>query len=405
MPAVPESVIHVARRHNEPVVVQTLRSTVAAVLAYVAALHLTTDRAPLLAPLTALLVVQVTLYATLTNGLRRMVAVIAGVLIAAGFSELVGLSWWSLGLLILASLVLGHLLRVDEYVPEVAISGMLVLGVTHVTETARGRVGETVIGAVVGMLLNLFLAPPVFVQPASEAIEALAGRMRDLLLDIGGRTHRMTRPETVGWLHEARRLDQDIVRVDVELSRAEESLRLNPRVRQGELARLVLRSGLDTLEICAVVLRTLCRSLADLAVDREGRQDRVYPDEVAAPLCDLLEQLATAVDGFGRLITAQVSASAEQAEEELAQALLDGRAARERISRLLVAEMERRPDRWQLQGALLANIDRLLDELDVERRSQMLAEALDRHHRERRERQASRALLDRVRGGRRQHPG
>ena len=37
------------------------------------------------------------------------------------------LTWWSLGLLIVAALAVGHLVRVDEYVPEVAISAMLVL--------------------------------------------------------------------------------------------------------------------------------------------------------------------------------------------------------------------------------------------------------------------------------------
>ncbi|WP_377268172.1 aromatic acid exporter family protein [Peterkaempfera sp. SMS 1(5)a] len=398
MPPVAESVIEVARRHNEPVVVQTVRATVAAMLAYQAALWLTSDPAPLLAPLTALLVVQVTLYATLTNGVRRVVSVVAGVLLAVGFSDLVGLSWWSLGLLILASLVLGHVIRVDEYVPEVAISAMLVLGVTHVTQTAFGRVNETVIGAVVGTLVNLVVVPPVFVQPAGAAIEALAGRMQALLLEIAA-SDRVSRQEAVDWLHEARRLDHDIVRVDVELTRAEESLRLNPRVREGELARLVLRSGLDTLEICAVVLRTLCRALTDLAEERVRDEGGVYPEEVAAPLREVLEHLAKAVHGFGCLITAQVSASAEQAEEELAQALLDGRRARERIAELLVDEMRRRPGRWQLHGALLANIDRLLDELDVERRSQMLAESMERHHGEQRERwQGMRGALGRLTG-------
>ncbi|MFJ6215531.1 aromatic acid exporter family protein [Streptomyces sp. NPDC092296] len=394
MPAVPDSVIDIARRHNQPVVVQTLRSTVGAVLAYLVALQLTNDPVPLLAPLTALLVVQVTLYATLTTGARRVVSVVAGVLVAVGFSELVGLSWWSLGLLILFALVLGRLLRVEESVNEVAISGMLVLGVAHVSQTALSRVVETVIGAAVGMLLNLVLAPPVYVQPASEAIETLAGRMRGLLLEIGSGTGQVSRQESVEWLYQARRLDQDIAWVDVELTRAEESLRLNPRVRQGELARLVLRSGLDTLEICAVVLRTLCRSLADLAAERSD--EPVYPDRTAAPLRDLMWHLARAVDCFGRLITAQVSASAERAEQDLAQALLDGRATRQRIAGLLVGEMERHPERWQLQGALLANIDRLLDELDVERRSQMLAEATERYQQRRRP-QDARALVDRAR--------
>lgn len=141
-------VFKLVRRTREPVAVQTLRSTGAAVIAYVVALAmLPAQPAPLTAPLTALLVVQVTLYATLTTGVRRVNSVIAGVMVAIGFSALVGLSWWSLGLTIFAALVVGHLVRVDEFVPEVAISAMLVLGVTQVGSAAWHRILETLIGA------------------------------------------------------------------------------------------------------------------------------------------------------------------------------------------------------------------------------------------------------------------
>jgi len=86
------------------VVVQALRSAAAATIAYVIALHLSPEPAPLTAPLTALLVVQVTLYATITTGIRRVNSVVAGVIIAIAFSSLVGLTWWSLALLIITSL-------------------------------------------------------------------------------------------------------------------------------------------------------------------------------------------------------------------------------------------------------------------------------------------------------------
>ncbi|MCM2579953.1 aromatic acid exporter family protein [Streptomyces sp. MTZ3.1] len=356
-----------------------MRSTVGATLAFVIGLWLTGSRAPLLAPLTALLVIQVSLYATLTSGLRRVASVVAGVLIAAAFSALVGLSWWSLGLLILASLVVGQTIRVNEFVPEVAISAMLVLGVSHVAvaQTAWGRVAETLIGAITGVLLNLLL-PPVRVQPAGEAIRELARRMRALLA-------RMSRElsggasidQATSWLQEARRLDQEIVQVDSALREAEESMRLNPRVRQAALARLVLRSGLDTQEICAVVLRTLCRSLTDLSQRRH--REPVYAGPVAEALQELLTHVGAAVDNFGRLITAQVSPNAERAESELAQALDEGRSDREEIAALLRSETTREPEAWELHGALLANVDRLLSELDVERRSQWLAEEFAEH--------------------------
>ncbi|MEU2530094.1 aromatic acid exporter family protein, partial [Streptomyces sp. NPDC013087] len=87
MPAVvtPEPVVKLVQRTTEPAAAQTLRSTAAAVIAFAVAQSVLPEPhpAPLTAPLTALLVVQVTLYATLTTGIRRVNAVVVGVLIAS----------------------------------------------------------------------------------------------------------------------------------------------------------------------------------------------------------------------------------------------------------------------------------------------------------------------------------
>ncbi|MET9887774.1 aromatic acid exporter family protein [Streptomyces sp. NPDC006430] len=380
MPEVIVTVRSLVRRRREPVAVQMFRSTAAAVVSYVVALWLSSEPAPLTAPLTALLVVQVTLYTTLTTAIRRVNSVVAGVLVAIGFSALVGLTWWSLGLVILTSLVVGHLVRVDEFVPEVAISAMLVLGVTQVAATAWDRVLETLIGAVVGLLFNVFLAPPVWVAPASEAITSLAGRMRDLMDHLGQELAEHTPVEkAAARLHEARRLDNDIAQVDSALRQAEDSLRLNPRVKEGLLFRLVLRTGLDTLEICAVVLRVCCRTLTDLA--RTRTDGSLFPDDVATALRELFGHMAIAVESFAVLITAQISASAEEAEERLTQELAAAWVSRERAALLLQEEARSRPGSWQLYGALLAEADRVLDELGVEKRSERLVEELDRHAR------------------------
>ncbi len=304
------------RLRRDPVVVQTLRSTAAATVAYVIALHLSPEKAPLTAPLTALLVVQVTLFATLTNGVRRVNSVVAGVLVAIAFSLLVGLTWWSLALVILASLAVGHLVRVDEYVPEVAISAMLVLGVTTVGDTAWARVLETLIGAIVGLGCNLLLAPPVWVGEAGESIEGLARRVRQLMLSMGEEAAGRTPVErAAARLHEARRLDHDIVEVDAALRQAEDSLRLNPRVREGLLHRVVLRTGLDTLEICTVVLRVIARTLTDLAKERDP--EPLFTPQIGAAVEQLLSEIADALVSFAVLVTSHVSENAESAEERL----------------------------------------------------------------------------------------
>lgn len=378
-------VVRFVGRHREPVVVQTLRSAAAATIAYVVALRVSPESAPLTAPLTALLVVQVTLYATIKTGIRRVNSVVAGVVIAIGFSVLVGLTWWSLGLIILASLAVGHLVRVSEFVPEVAISAMLVLGVTRVGDTAWARVLETVIGAVVGLTFNLLLAPPVWVDAAGESIEDLARRVRQLMLRMGeeaaGRTpvdHATAR------LHEARRLDHDIVEVDAALQQAEDSLRLNPRVREGLLHRVVLRTGLDTLEICTVVLRVLARSLTDLAKERDP--EPLFAPETGAALERLLSEIADALVSFAVLVTTDVSVSAESAEARLATELRAAAATRDKLAQLLLAEIQQDAAQWQLHGAVLTEVNRILDELDTEHRSRRLLEELDRCTREERER-------------------
>jgi uncharacterized membrane protein YgaE (UPF0421/DUF939 family) len=151
--------------------VRTVKTTVAAVAAYVAAVPVSDNPRPVLAPLTALLVVQLTLYETLRTGLRRVVSVVAGVLVAVGLSTWVPLTWWSLGIAVAASLVLGRLLRLGAEVAEVPISAMLVLAVGGAEVAAEGRVLETVVGAVVGVLVGAVVAPPLYVRPATAAVQ------------------------------------------------------------------------------------------------------------------------------------------------------------------------------------------------------------------------------------------
>ncbi|MGW4383599.1 FUSC family protein [Kitasatospora sp. NPDC004531] len=379
MRVVPESVAAVVRRGaRDPFVVQTVRATVAATLAYVVATWLSREPVPLTAPLTALLVVQVTVYSTLKTSVRRVNSVVVGVLIAIGFSTVVGLSWWSLGLIILASLTVGRFVRVDEFVQEVAISAMLILGVSQVTTQAWDRVLETLIGATVGLLFNLLFAPPVWVDTAGEKIEDLARRARHLLLDL---SEELGRPVPVARaaerLHEARRLDQAIAEVDGALRQAEDSLRLNPRISEGLLSRLILRTGLDTLEICVVVIRVIARSLTDLA-KRRTADEQLFPPQVAVALEELFAHIGGALVSFAVLVTTQVSRNAEEAEQRLTSELAAAWTCRENVAHLLLRRVQADPEAWQLHGSLLAEVDRILDELDLEHRTRRLMEELDR---------------------------
>jgi len=122
-----------------PTLFSVARLTAAGIVSYLFTLILTDGAIDLTGPLTALLVLQASAYSTLKMGVIRVGAVLTGVLIATLLSTWIGLTWWSLGAAIAASLLLAKVLRLGEQTIEVPISAMLILG--SPTTTSRPRSG------------------------------------------------------------------------------------------------------------------------------------------------------------------------------------------------------------------------------------------------------------------------
>jgi hypothetical protein len=350
--------------------IRTLKLTLAAVVSYVLALPVSSNEHPVLAPLTALLVVQLTLYDTLRSGLRRLASVVVGVLVAVGFTAVVGeMQWWSLGIVVGSALVVGRLLRLGEQILEVPISAMLVLAVGGSDVAATGRIVESVVGAAVGMAVSALIAPPLYVRPASEAVQSLAAEVAEVVRRVSTEVAgEYTREQAESWLRDARALGQDILRADRALDRAESSIRFNPRARGGRYAGESLRSGLSALERAAVSLRSICRSLTD-RLDREYAEP-VYEPDVRAALCRLLRDVAEVVEEFGRLVGSEVIGGGPR-DEALREALGRAWAHRNELVDLLRAGDRLGPDSWELHGALAAHIDRLLRDLDSDVRAEL----------------------------------
>ena len=368
------------RRRGRSAAVRASRLTGAAVAAYLVAHWLSPNSQPLLAPLTALLVVQVTLFSTLTSGVERVVSVVAGVLVAVAFSASnAGFTWWGLGILIAASIVVGQLLRLGPHLLEVPISAMLVLAVGGAESAAAGRITETLVGAGVGVVVNLVLPPPVETRSARVAVDRFVAEMAQLLGRIADEMFAgVSADQAARWLEDARRLTRHVARVDRAIMHAEESRRLNPRAVGTVDTGPALRSGLEALEHCSVAVRGLCRSLADLVAARGG--DEAAPEQLREPFAVLLRELADAVSAFGELVLAEARMSGQPDEARLATALDAVREARARLTELLLVDPREDPGRWELHGALLAHVERALRELDVEERARQ---------RERRRREAA----------------
>jgi len=128
----------------------------------------------------------------------------------------------------------------------------------------------------------------------------------------------------------------------------------------------------------------LSRTLTDLAKQRT--EESLFPEELAQELEELFGNVARAIQSFAELITTQVAENAEEAEERLGRALGGALESRNLVAALLLAGVQEHPRQWQLHGALLAEVDRILDELAVDKRSQRLVEELDRQSQEMSER-------------------
>lgn len=99
---------------------------------------------------------------------------------------------------------------------------------------------------------------------------------------------------------------------------------------------------------------------------------------MALALEELLTHIGGALVSFAVLVSTQVSSNAEEAEDRLAAELSAAWASRERVAQMLLRRVQEHPEAWQLHGSLLAEIDRILDELDLEHRGRRLMEELDR---------------------------
>ncbi len=354
-----------------------VRLTGAAVAAWEVALAVFPGSIPLLAPLTALLVVQLTPISLLVSGLDRVVSVVAGVLVAVAYSAVVpDLTWWSLGLAIASSILVGQALRLGANLIEVPISAMLVLGVgSYGAEAAAGqRVGETLVGAVVGVVSTLLLPPRIAADDAGVALRRLAERVADLLDGAGVDVAELA-PGSAGtaqyarraaaWLGEARMLVHDVPAAGSALLRAEEGRRLNLRALGSPDTGPGLRQGMEALEHSAVAVRSMFRSFVDAAGARAWTDEDLGPD-IRAATSLVLHELGAGMRAFGRLVDAEALTTVRQSEREQLREALDGML--EAQARLIDLVLIDDPEFTELNVTLLATVRRLLTELDLDQR-------------------------------------
>ncbi|HEY5878429.1 MAG TPA: aromatic acid exporter family protein [Nakamurella sp.] len=357
------------RLRGRPAVGRAIRLSGAAVAAFAVALALFPGTVPILAPLTALLVVEITLKDSLTSGLQRIISVTAGVLLAVLFSSVVGLTWWSLGALVALSIMLGQLMRLGPHLIEVPISAMLVLAVGGAEAAATDRISETLIGAAIGVLVNLVLPPATGSDSAASAVQRFAAELARLLRTASAElSEPITAAQATRWIDDARSLSRSVPEIDKALRQAEQGRRLNSRALVVPDTSGSLRDELDALEHTTVTVRSMFRSILDGVRDRPT-VDPSRGEDLRLVFAALLTDVAAGVEAFGALALDQGTDHVEATERRLADALARLREARDRADDLRMMHPGGSADGagsgWELSEPVLQAVERVLRDLDV----------------------------------------
>jgi uncharacterized membrane protein YgaE (UPF0421/DUF939 family) len=344
--------------------VQTAKTALACLLAWLIAKDAVGIANPLLAPVAALIAIQVTVYQSITRSVQYSIGVLFGVGVALVLGKFIGFNALTLLLVVVGSLVLGRTLRLGTQINQVAVTGLLVLSLGNIY--GIDRLYDTIIGTAIGVLVNALVMPPTFTGTASKELGDLADDLSDLARDVakgarGGWVH----DESTRWLERARDLTDTAGAVREVAHRAEEAVRFHPRraahaddVRRVDAAAVALNH-------VAAQLNALIRGMNDMSSSgvRGLRVDAASPrTTLPAPLLRLLDDAGQALEEFANLQTADRGAAL--ALERLR------RLIRQTRTDFTDAAEQARPDEddpimlWPAYGAVLDAAQRMLYELD-----------------------------------------
>ena len=193
--------------------------------------------APVLAPLTAVVVVQVSVRASVLTALQRSAAVVLGVLVAVAIGDALSLNGLTVGVVVAVSLGIAQLvLRLPAgSARQVPISILVVLTAVAASPESSGwsRAVDTVVGAAVGVAVSLVL-PASRLVDARQTLARLADSLSSGLEAMGsGLQQRWSTDQTEGWRRQARTTRERLVSQAVEaVGKGREAARWNVRDRR-----------------------------------------------------------------------------------------------------------------------------------------------------------------------------
>jgi hypothetical protein len=287
-----------------------VRAAIATTLAVVFGEAISPSATPVMAALSALLVVQSSAFATVGMTIQRIIGTTVGVLAASLYVNLLGDSLLVYAGGVLLALMLAAVMPIAESARSQVIISMLVVLTLGAGEWVEGigRVIDTMVGGFIGMAFVLLYPPKPNLRPARKAFaewyEAVAVQLEDMARGIGrGPVPRGERHAFVGNSFQLRELDVSSRESFVE---AVESVQFNPRAHRRVTEQLdLLERDLRWITSVTVQVRAL-----------SGEVDRIYDRTGGVPPALAPEQLSPILLALARLLRAEVYPGAERSAIE-----------------------------------------------------------------------------------------
>ena len=164
---------------------QLTKTALAAGLSWWLAEALFSRARPYFAPLAAILTIQVTVAKSVSLGGQRILGVVGGIAVSFAVAHWLGVSAGSVALVVLTAMALAAALGLGpNAVTQAAITGLLVMALGTKASYAAARLVDTILGAMVAVLVNALLVPPDATPAAMAAVAQLSRLIGQRLTDL-----------------------------------------------------------------------------------------------------------------------------------------------------------------------------------------------------------------------------
>jgi uncharacterized membrane protein YccC len=266
---------------------------------------------------------------------------------------------------------LAKVLRLGEQSLEAPISAMLILAVSSPELAAEVRVVNTLIGTVVGIAFSLLVPVAIPNTRARDAVRGVArsqaGLLDEVALTVASRTPHPD--EVTAWLAWADHIEGDLSTAATSVEAIAQSRKLNPLALASATVHPGLSDALSRLDGCLTALRALLSVIALQAPAAGGSPDSQVAAELRRAFAVVLNDLASGLRSFAELVDAEFgSGDADRADEAMSQTVEIVRESRAVVTELMLIDVDPRnqTDLWMLQGSVLAAVEHVLRQLDLE---------------------------------------